>query len=116
MTIMTSHGSATLREEKPHVTQSSRTNPIINALKRRAEHVLNDKTVDPQTRAIIRYALEINDPWLAKLVRRAEAGEAIINADGRIVDTLDFSQEPETNRDRFEVSESSTGRDDLSRK
>ena len=94
---MTSHGSATLREEKPHVTQPSTTNTIINALKRRAEHVLNDKTVDPQTRAIIRYALEINDPWLAKLVRRAEAGEAVIDADGQIVDTLDFSQEPETN-------------------
>ena len=93
---MTSHGSATLREEKPHDTQSSRTNTLINALKRRAEHLLNDKTIDPQTRAIIRYAMETNDPWLAKLVRRAEAGEAIIDADGQLVDTLDLSQEPET--------------------
>ena len=42
--------------------------------------------------AIIRYALEINDPWLAKLVRRADAGESVF-------DTLDFSQEPETNDD-----------------
>ena len=40
-------------------------------------------------RAIIRYALETNDPWLADLVRRADAGETII-------DTIDFSQTPET--------------------
>jgi hypothetical protein len=31
--------------------------------------------------------LETNDPWLAELVRRADAGES--------VDTLDFSQTPE---------------------
>ena len=31
-----------------------------------------------------------NDPWLADLVRRADAGETII-------DTIDFSQIPETN-------------------
>jgi hypothetical protein len=33
--------------------------------------------------------LEINDPWLADLVRRADAGETII-------DSIDFSLEPET--------------------
>jgi hypothetical protein len=49
--------------------------------------VLNDKSIDPQTRAIIRYGLEVNDPWLAELVRRADAGETI-------VETVDFSQEP----------------------
>ena len=48
---------------------------------------------DAQSRAIIRYALEINDPWLAKLVRRAEAGETV-------VDTIDFSATPETSIDR----------------
>jgi len=94
---MTSHGSATLREEKPHVTQPSKTNTTINALKRRAQSVLNDKTIDPKTRAIIRYALEINDPWLAELVRRAEAGEAIFDADGNFANTINFPQEPETN-------------------
>src|SRR5215218_5547826 len=77
MTIMTTHSSATVRQQTPHVTQPSRTNTIVNALKRRAQAVLNDKTIDPQTRAIIRYALEINDPWLARLVRRADAGETI---------------------------------------
>jgi len=50
----------------------------MNALTRRAQAVLNDKTVDPQSRAIIRYAMEIHDPWLARLVRRAEAGEDVV--------------------------------------
>jgi hypothetical protein len=75
MTIMTTHGSATGRE--PHVNQATRTNTIVHALKRRAQAFLNDKSIDAQSRAIIRYALEINDPWLAELVRRADAGEPI---------------------------------------
>ena len=87
---MANHSSATVRET-PHVTQT-RTNTIVNALKRRAQSVLNDKSIDPQSRAIIRYALEINDPWLARLVRRADAGEAI-------VDSLDFEEMSETNND-----------------
>jgi hypothetical protein len=28
---------------------------------------------------MIRYGLEINDPWLAELVRRAEAGESVVD-------------------------------------
>jgi hypothetical protein len=76
MTIMASHSSATVRET-PHATQT-RTNTIINALKQRAQSVLNDRSIDAQSRAIIRYALETNDPWLAKLVRRADAGESVI--------------------------------------
>jgi hypothetical protein len=63
----------------------------MNALKRRAQAVLNDKSIDAQSRAIIRYALEVNDPWLAKLVRRADAGESIIDTD--------FSQTPDTSED-----------------
>ena len=89
---MASHSSATVRET-PHSTKTSRTNTIVNALKRRAQAVLNDKSIDPQSRAIIRYALEINDPWLARLVRRADAGETI-------VDTLDFEETHETNKDQ----------------
>jgi hypothetical protein len=60
MKIMTTHSSAT-------------------ALRRRAQLVLNDSSIHPQWRAIIRYALEIDDPWLADLVRRADAGEPIID-------------------------------------
>ena len=87
---MANHSSATVREHTPHSKRTSRTNTIVNALKQRAQAVLNDTSIDPQSRAIIRYAMEINDPWLARLVRRADAGEAI-------VDTLDFAETPETN-------------------
>ncbi len=47
---------------------------------------MNDESIDARSRAIIRKGLETNDPWLAELVRRGDAGE-----------TVDFSQEPETN-------------------
>ena len=86
---MANHGSATARVETPHGNRTTRTNTIINALQRRAQAVLNDKTIDAQTRAIIRYALEINDPWLAELVRRADTGE----------DVVDDLQTIETNED-----------------
>lgn len=75
---MNTHSSATVRVETPHGNQTTRTNTILNALKRRAQTVLNDRTIDAQSRAIIRYALETNDPWLAELVRRADAGEDVI--------------------------------------
>jgi len=88
---MASHSSARLREHTPHVNRTTRTNTIVNALKRRAQAVLNDKTIDAQSRAIIRYALETNDPWLAELVRRADAGEG--------TEQLDFSQTPENGED-----------------
>src|SRR5215211_676294 len=81
MKIMASHSSATVRET-PHVDQTSRTNTIVNALKRRAQSVLNDSSIDPQSRALIRYALETNDPWLAELVRRADEGETVVDSAG----------------------------------
>ena len=81
MTIMANYSSASVRET-PHANQTSRTNTIMNALKQRAEAVLNDRSIDPQSRAIIRYALEINDPWLAELVRRADAGETVVDSAG----------------------------------
>jgi hypothetical protein len=81
MTIMANHSSASVRET-PHVNQTSRTNTIVNALKQRAQAVLNDRSIDPQSRAIIRYALETNDPWLAELVRRADAGETVVDSEG----------------------------------
>ena len=87
---MSTHVSATARE--PHVTNTTGTNTIVNALKRRAQSVLNDTAIDAQSRAIIRYALETNDPWLAELVRRADQGETIIGA-------IDFSQTPNADED-----------------
>lgn len=73
---MATHGSATVRET-PHAT-------INNALRERAQAVLNDRSIDPQSRLIIRYALETNDPWLAELVRRADAGETIVDSQGSL--------------------------------
>ena len=87
---MTTHVSATALET-PHETETTQIT-ISDALRRHAQSVINDRSIDPQWRAIIRYALETNDPWLADLVRRADAGETII-------DTIDFSQTPDTNED-----------------
>ena len=77
---MANHSSASVRNHTPHSNRISRTNTIMNALIRRAKAVLNDESIDPQSRAIIRYAMERNDPWLARLVRRADAGEAVIDS------------------------------------
>jgi hypothetical protein len=42
--------------------------------------VINDKTIDESDRAFIRYALATNDvAGLSELVRRADAGESIID-------------------------------------
>ena len=68
---MASHSSATAREETPHVTD--------NSVKRCAQSLINDKSIDAQTRGLIRYALEIKDPYLGQLVRRVEAGEIAID-------------------------------------
>jgi hypothetical protein len=91
MKTMATHGSATVCEQAPHATQTTRTKTILNALTRRAQAVLNDKSIDAESRAIIRYGLEVNDPWLADLVWRAESGE-------RIGDRFDFSQTHEDNQ------------------
>ena len=87
---MLNNSSAKLHAETPHVTNSSRTT-ISNALKRRAQSVINDSSIDSQTRALIRYGLEINDPSLAELVRRVDAGESI--------ETVDLSQTHDPNAD-----------------
>ena len=67
---MTNLSSAPLREETSHLS---------DALKRRAQSIINDKSIDAPTRTIIRYGLEINDPWLPELVRCVDAGESIID-------------------------------------
>lgn len=92
--------SATALEETPHATETSNNITISDALRRRARSVISDISIDPQWRNIVRYALETNDPWLADLVRRADAGETII-------DTIDFSQPPETSND-YPIEEEST--------
>jgi hypothetical protein len=80
MKIMVKHDSARLREETPHTTNHN----LSDALKRRAQSVINNRSIDADTRAVIRYGLEINDPWLGDLVRRVDAGETIIDNIGRL--------------------------------
>jgi hypothetical protein len=74
---MTTHSSATAHQDTPHETETTIIT-VSDATKRRAESVINDKTIDSQWRTIIRFALELNDPSLAELVSRAEAGEDIV--------------------------------------
>jgi len=85
---MANHSSATVRRDTPHANRTTRTNTIINALQQRARSILNDPSLDAQSRAVLRHALETNDPWLAEMVRRADAAEPI-------VDATDFPQTPE---------------------
>jgi hypothetical protein len=88
---MLNDNSAQLCEETPHETETTQIT-ISNALRRRAQAVINNSSIDPQWRNIVRYALEINDPWLADLVRRADAGE-------RIIDSVELSLAPETDEE-----------------
>ena len=69
---MERHSSATAHQTS-HANRTTRTATIMNALKERAQATLNDPSLDDQSRATLRHALETYDPWLAELVRRAEA-------------------------------------------
>jgi hypothetical protein len=75
---MTIHSSATAHQRTPHETETTIIT-VSDATKRRAESVINERTIAPEWRTIIRAALELNDPWLADLVNRAEAGENIVD-------------------------------------
>ena len=88
---MSMHSSVSTLAEEPHETETIQIT-ISDALRRRAQAVLNDRSIDPQWRSIIRYALEISDPLLPDLVRRADAGETII-------DGTSFSETLESNDD-----------------
>ena len=67
---MSNLNSARLREETPHLS---------DALKRRARKLATDGRVDPRTRSLIRYGLEIKDQHLEQIVNRVEAGEITID-------------------------------------
>ena len=94
---MDCHSSATERSEAPHATETDTARSISDALKRRAQSVINNWSIDPESRILIRYALEINDPYLAELVRLADAGESIVAALERSeicdLDEEDWSEE-----------------------
>lgn len=68
---MTIHSSATALEEKSHIIDAS--------LKRCARLVITNGSIPKQTRWLIRYALEIKDPYLVQLVHRVESGEMTID-------------------------------------
>ena len=98
---MDCHSSATARLEAPHATETDSTRNISNALKRRAQSVMNDRSIDPESRALVRYALEINDPCLADLVRRADAGGSIVAALER--SEISESNEEDWSEERIET-------------
>jgi len=79
---MASHSSASVREQAPHSISSITNNTLkLNSnrdeVRRRAWSLLRDKSIDEGSRSLIGYALEIDDPALPELVRRAEAGECV---------------------------------------
>ena len=74
--MSTHSSSAPERGATPHATN----NTISDAIKRRAQLIINDRTIDESDRAFIRYALATNDaPGLSELVRRVDAGEPVID-------------------------------------
>ena len=68
---MANHGSALLRKQKSRTLDAN--------LKRRARKLVSDCRVDPRTRSLIRYGLEIKDQHLEQIVNRVEAGEMSID-------------------------------------
>jgi hypothetical protein len=78
--MSTHSSSAPERQATPHATNSTTNNTLSDAIKRRAQSLIKDRTIDADDRAFISYALATNDaPGLSELVRRADAGEPIID-------------------------------------
>ena len=74
--MSTHSSSAPERLATPHATN----NTISDAIKRRAQSLINDRTIDANDRAFISYALATNDTsGLSELVRRVDAGEPVID-------------------------------------
>jgi hypothetical protein len=74
---MVKHGSASPRKQKSRTLDAN--------LKRRARKLATDNRVDPGTRSLIRYGLEIKGQYLEQVVNRIEAGEMSIDHSGLIV-------------------------------
>ena len=68
---MTKHGSASPRKQESRTLDAN--------LRRRARKLATDSRVDPRTRSLIRYGLEIKDEYLEQIVNRVEAGEMRID-------------------------------------
>ena len=86
-TSTTPDGTPTRREEKSNrrekesgnINSTPKSHIIDASLKRRARLLITNSSIPRQTRSLIRYALEIKDPYLAQVVRRVEAGEITID-------------------------------------
>ena len=73
---MSTNSTVSTHEETPHAAN----NTLSDAIKRRAHLLINDRTIDADDRAFIRYALATNDAsGLAELMRRVDAGEPVID-------------------------------------
>jgi hypothetical protein len=96
--MSTHSSSAPERQATPHATNSTTNQTISDAVKRRAQSLINDSTIDASDRTWIRYALEINDPALSELVRRADAGEPIIDDSHLLETTEEISTEEKLER------------------
>ena len=78
--MSTHSSSAPERQATPHATTSTTNQTISDAVRRRAQSLINDRTIDASDRAFIRYALATNDAsGLSELVRRVDAGEPVID-------------------------------------
>ena len=62
-----------------HGSASPRKRTLDANLKRRARKLATDSRVDPRTRSLIRYGLQIKDEHLEQIVNRVEAGEMSID-------------------------------------
>ncbi len=95
---MLNDNSAQLRYETPHSTISTKTKTISDAVKRRAQSLIKDKSIDASGRIWLRYALEINDPYLPELVRRADTGEPIVDDSHLLGANEEISEEEKVER------------------
>jgi len=68
---MANHSSATTREHTSHLIELQQQS---DALKQRTPSLIQDKSINPQSRALTDYALDING---SELLRRVEAAETI---------------------------------------
>ena len=96
--MSTHSSSAPERQATPHATTSTKNQTISDAVRRRAQSLINDRTIDANGRTWLRYALEINDPALPELVRRADAGEPIIDDSHLLETTEEISTEEKLER------------------
>jgi hypothetical protein len=97
--MSTHSSSAPERGATPHATNSTTNQTISDAVRRRAHALINDRTIDASERVWIRYALETNDTaGLAELVRRADAGEPIIDDSHLLEEKEDYSTEEKIER------------------